>query len=403
MSESNPTALIACTDNGNGRCASHDNGRHVLDANGLCKIGRRLRKEMCECPVCKSQFPAKSGMVLADQREEATAFSALNALIAQVGDNAVCSKCAQESNEDFDRAIFVTPEAFRKSVKDFVEKFQRGATVMHRHEWLGGQMRNWCDHCGRLVALDAEENMGGVIRGNSVICLCEHCNALAHEALPDLPTVSFFEGLEQVSSFRRPQPKPVTAPQTEFSCEDRPARPALPSAPAPTPRQAETEPAQGEEIESAPTVAVPSTPARKPLASVKDIYDALLAGDRRVNFGVTNKNTMLTGCTVHSTRSSLCKTPEGSRWEQMRSVVRDGKAYGFCPTCTAELSVSGVRLEMTHKEAMVQIGVATNGNNGGVNRERLEFPDPTARAGKSVSNARKRELAQNALERAELE
>ncbi|MBU4452810.1 hypothetical protein KKH24_00995, partial [Patescibacteria group bacterium] len=284
MSESNPTALIACTDNGNGRCASHDNGRHVLDANGLCKIGRRLRKEMCECPVCKSQFPAKSGMVLADQREEATAFSALNALIAQVGDNAVCSKCAQESNEDFDRAIFVTPEAFRKSVKDFVEKFQRGATVMHRHEWLGGQMRNWCDHCGRLVALDAEENMGGIVRGNSVICLCSHCNDMAHEALPDLPTVSFFEGLEQVTGVcvRRPQPKPA-------------------------PKQVQAAPAQGEEITSAPAVVVPSTTTRKPkFTSVKDVYEALIADDRRVRFGRKDEATGLTHCTVSATASSLC-------------------------------------------------------------------------------------------------
>ncbi|MFH1611230.1 MAG: hypothetical protein ABIA83_01365 [Patescibacteria group bacterium] len=333
MCESTESAVLTCADNGKGRCASHDNGRHALDTNGLCKVGRRLRKELCKCLVCKGQFPAKSGMVFANHREEATAFSALNALIAQVGDNAVCPKCAQESNEDYGRAIFVTLEALRKSVKGFVERFQRGATVMHRHESLGVQMRNWCDHCGRLVALDAEENMGGVIRGNSVICLCPHCNDLAHEAMPDLPTVSFFEGLEQVTGVcvRRPLPKPA-------------------------PKQVQAAPAQGEEIVDPPaTAVVPSTLARKPkFTSVKDVYEALIADDRRVRFGRKDEATGLTHCTVSATASSLCHG-DPSDWAKMGSVIQGKMAFGFCPVCTAELTKAGIILPMTHKSAMLQV------------------------------------------------
>jgi hypothetical protein len=271
------------------------------------------------------------------------------------------------------------PAAFATAVLD------NDHYAKHRKEELpNGGFINYCDCCG---CNDYSHEMMGIInqRGNGAWAMCPTCFAKAKEELGDkLPELTFRQALREVMKITRPRPVQPPAPPAPKA--KKPARTPRPSKSA------------GEDISEA--VPMPTAPAPAPfvssarrLDSIKAIYDALMEGDDRVRFGGTNKETMLTGCTVHATQSRLCKTPNGAGWEQMRSVIKDGKAFPFCPECAAQLTISGVRLEMTHKEAMMKIGAATNGNGGGgINRERMEFADPTARV-KKTSNARKRELA----------
>jgi len=351
----NKPIVSTCADNGSGRCATHENGRHKLDGNSLCKVGRRLLRESAICPICHKQFAQKTGMVLADQRKENTIFSSLNVVIDQIGTEAVCPECAEFYIDDLGTNVFVTHEALRTQVKKFVESFLAGGSVMHRHERLGNQMRNWCDTCGSLVVIEDEESMGGVIRGNSVICLCTRCDSVAHQAMPDLPAVTFFDGLEQVSTFRRPLPKPAPTPAR------RPAKPAktIVRKPAtPTDELDEIEQIVNDE-EQAPAPEA-EQPARKPakklvFASVHDVYQAIVDGEH-VNFGRKDEATGKTRCVVHANAPELCKCPGGlSDWDRMPAIVRGEQAFGFGAECGAQLATHGVKLETTLKAAILQI------------------------------------------------
>lgn len=347
---------LTCIANENGRCVAegHSNGRYVIDqADGLCKAGRRLRKEMCECPVCKSQFPARTGMVLASQREEDKPFSALNELIDQVGTMAVCPECAEFYIDDLGTDTFITPEALEESVKNFVKRFLRGAGVMHRHERVGDRMRNWCDTCGALVPIEDEENMGGVIRGNSVICLCLHCNGLAHQAMSDLPSITFFDGLESVSTFRRPQPKPtptakpaksVRRPKTSTPADELDAIADLVD-------DSEEQVPAPEDDQPAPA----RKPAKKSFGSILDLYHHIMDGGF-VDFSTKDEATGMTVCVVQANAPELCKCHNGQdHWARMPAVVRGGSALGFGQKCAAQLATHGVRLETTLKAEILKI------------------------------------------------
>jgi hypothetical protein len=280
------------------------------------------------------------------------------------------------------------PVAFATAVLDNTHR------AKHRKEEMpSGGFINYCDCCGDDDR--GREVMMGVINqlGTGAWAMCPACFAKAKEELGDkLPELTFRQALCDVMKITRP--RPVQPPAPPASKAKKPTRAPKPSKGA------------GEDIsEVVPMPPAPPAPfvsnARR-LDSIKSIYEALMEGDDRVRFGGTDKNSMLTLCTVHATQSRLCRTPKGANWEQMRSVIKDGKAFPFCPECAAQLTISGVRLEMTHKEAMQRIGAAINGNDGGgINRDRMEFADPTARV-KKMSNARKRQLAAAEVERAEL-
>lgn len=361
MASNKPIVSLSCVNDGKGKCitAGHGGGkkagRHEIGEDGFCRVGRLVRAQMSECPICQAQFAKNSGRVLANLRKEETPFSARNEVITQVGTNEVCLECAEFYNQDLGKGTFVARATAHAHIKKFIENFLAGASVMHRHERLGDKMRNWCDTCGCLVPIEDEESMGGVIRGNSVICLCLHCNGLAHQAMSELPSVTFFEGLEQVSTFRRPQPKPTPTAKPAKTIVRKPKA----STPADELDEIEQMVDDSEEQAPAPEDDQPK-PARKPakklvLTSIHDVFKAIVDGER-VNFGRKDEVTGKTHCVVHANAPELCKCPSGlSDWDRMPTVMRGEQAFGFGAECGAQLGIHGVVLETTLKQAILAI------------------------------------------------
>lgn len=309
-----PAISTTCHDNGSGRCDAegHECCRYQIDSKGWCTVGRRLLAQTIQCPSCQQFFHKTGEFILNHRVLEKLKASLASQILEIVGDKPVCQTCAGSYNACH-TGLFWRLSERREAVEKFVRTFLDGAVVKHRHESLGHYMRNWCDACGRLVPFEEEDEMGGIIRGNSVICICPDCCLIAREFYPELEDISFFNAMERIGVPVRRQTIKVAVP-------------------SPAPR----------------------------FASIKAIYEAIMNSEKVRSSGRAPHGG--TECTVHANTAALCKCRGGiDDWKQMKAVVHGGRAFGFGQACEAALKDEGIILpDKTLQEAIVvDIGSGT--------------------------------------------